>query len=30
MNEMQHQQNRFWFKGKIFKIKHITAIKYMF
>ena len=30
MNEMQHQQNHIWFKGKNLKIKHINAIKYMF
>ena len=30
MNEMQHQQNQIWFKGKNLKIKHINAIKYMF
>ena len=30
MNEMQHQQNRFWVKEKKIKIKHITAIKYMY
>ena len=26
MNEMQHQQNHIWFKGKNLKIKHINAI----
>ena len=26
MNEMQHQQNHIWFKGK----KHINAIKYVY
>ena len=30
MNEMQHQQNHIWFKGKYLKIKRINAIKYMF
>ena len=30
MNEMQHQENHIWFKGKNLKIKHIIAIKYMF
>ena len=30
INEMQHQQNRIWFKGKNLKIKHINAIKYLF
>ena len=30
MNEMQHQQNHIWFKGKNLKMKHINAIKYMF
>ena len=30
MNEMQHQQNHIWFKGKNLKIMHINAIKYMF
>ena len=30
MNEMQHQQNHIWFKGKNLKINHINAIKYMF
>ena len=30
MNEMQHQQNHIWFKGKNLKIKHINAIRYMF
>ena len=30
MNEMQHQQNHIWFKGKNQKMKHINAIKYMF
>ena len=29
MNEMQHQQNHTWFKGKNL-IKHINAIKNMF
>ena len=30
MNEMHHQQNHIWFKGKNLKIKHINANKYMF
>ena len=30
MNEMQHPQNRIWFKGKNLKIKHKNDIKYMF
>ena len=30
MNEIQHQQNHIWFKGKNLKIKHINAIKYTF
>ena len=30
MNEMQHQQNLIWFKGKNLKIMHINAIKYLF
>ena len=30
MNEMQHQQNHIWFKGKNLKIKHINDIKYIF
>ena len=30
MNDMQHQQNSIWFKGKNLKIKHINATKYMF
>ena len=30
MNEMQHQQNLIWFKGKNLKVMHINAIKYMF
>ena len=29
MNQMQHQQNHIWIKGKNLKIKHINAIKYM-
>ena len=29
MNEMQHQQNKIWLKGKKMKIKHINDIKYM-
>ena len=30
MNEMQHQQNHIWFKGKNLKMKHINVVKYMF
>ena len=30
MNEMQHQQNHIWFKGKNLKILHKNAMKYMF
>ena len=30
LNEMQHQQNHIWFKGKNLKIKHINDIKYIF
>ena len=30
MNEIQHQQNYILFKGKMLKIMHINAIKYMF
>ena len=26
MNEMQHQQNHIWFKGKNLKIKHIMPL----
>ena len=29
MNEIQHQQNHIWFKGKNLKIKHVNAIKFM-
>ena len=30
MNEIQHQQNHIWFKGKNLQIMHTNAIKYMF
>ena len=30
MNEMQHQQNHIWFKGKKLENKAHTSIKYMF
>ena len=30
LNEMQHNQNHFWFKGKNLKIKRINDIKYIF
>ena len=29
MNEIQHQQNNIWFKGKNLRIKHVNAINFM-